>query len=252
MKLLKNIGLLLVVLSSVYFFTACNKESVTSSVVDTLTDQTIYSLEARGNLGKHGCYDLVFPVSVKLTDGTIIMAPNADSLRSAIRRWHSTQNPSNRPQRPDFVFPIQVIAEDGSIMNVASEADLQVLRATCHKPFLDSLMHRDSLGHHDFPRHDTICFTFIFPLQVKKADGTTVTVKTKEELIALTKSEHAKGPGQGGPGGGPGPFGPMGPGGHHGIPNQLQIVFPVTVTKADGTKVEVKSETEWMALRKGC
>ncbi len=238
-QLIKNSILGMIVLGLVYLFTACNKENVTTTSADTLTDQSIYSLEQRGNLGKHGCYDLVFPVSIKLTDGTVITAPNQDSLRAAIHRWHQTQNPSNDPQRPDFVYPIQVIAEDGSIINVASKEELLALKAACHKNHLDSLMHRDSLGHHNFPRHDTLCFTLVFPIQVKKSDGTTVTINSFADLKYQAKAEHGKGHGFPGPG-------------HGGLKDLLQIVYPITIKYANGTTKTINSDAELKTAREGC
>lgn len=59
-----------------YGFVACNKDALSTSTttLDALADQSLFNLEQRGNLGVHGCYDLVFPVSVKLEDGTVITA----------------------------------------------------------------------------------------------------------------------------------------------------------------------------------
>lgn len=224
---------------SLYGFVGCNKEDLTTTTLndtEALTDESSFALEQRGNLGKHGCYDLVFPLSIKFSDGAVVQVTSQDSLRKAIKAWH-LKNGGTKHERPDFVYPIQVIAEDGSIIDVADQAALLTLKAACHKDHLDSLHRRDSLHHHGFPHHDTLCFTLVFPLQVTKEDGTKVTVNTQEELKSLTLGEHRKGRGHGK---------------KHGLQNQLNLVFPVSVIKSDGSTISVGSKEALKALREGC
>lgn len=224
---------------TMYGFVACNKEDLTSTSLDAteaLTDESSYALEQRGNLGKHGCYDLVFPLSIKFSDGSVVNLTSQDSLRKAIKAWHIA-NGSRKHERPDFVYPIQVIAEDGSIIDVADQAALMTLKAACRKDHLDSLHHRDSINHHGFPRHDTLCFTLVFPIQVTKEDGSVVSVDTQEELKSLTQGEHRKGRGHGR---------------KHGLQNQLNLVFPVSVKKSDGSILTIGSKEALKALREGC
>jgi hypothetical protein len=220
-------------------FVACDKENVNSTTQDAteaLTDESSFTLEQRGNLGKHGCYDLVFPLGIKFSDGLVVNVTSQDSLRKAIKAWHISHGGS-RHERPDFVYPIQVIAEDGSVIEVADQVALITLKKACRKNHLDSLHRRDSLHHHGFPRHDTLCFTLVFPIQVTKEDGTIITINTKEELKNLTQGEHRKGRGHG----------------HkHGLRNQLNLVFPISVIKSDGTTISVASKEALKALREGC
>jgi len=226
-------------ISTVYGFIACNKEDLTTTTLDAteaLVDESSFALEQRGNLGKHGCYDLVFPLSIKFSDGAVVSVTSQDSLRKALKAWHLS-HPGVKHERPDFVYPIQVIAEDGSVIDVADQAALLTLKAACHKNHLDSLHHRDSLDHHGFPKHDTLCFTLVFPIQVTKGDGTVLTVSSQEALKTLVQGEHKKGRGHGR---------------KHGLQNQLDIVFPITVLKSDGTTVSVSSKEALKALREGC
>jgi hypothetical protein len=144
----------------------------------------------------------------------------------------------DRPHKlPTFIYPISVIAEDGSIIVVANETDLRALKEACHKSHLDSLCHRDSLDHKGFPRHDTICFSLVFPINVVKSDGTTVTVNSAADLKALSQTEHSKGHGHQG---------------HHGPKDQLNLVFPITVKKSDGTTIQVNTKEELKTLREQC
>jgi len=231
--------LLLALMAGLIILPACNTEDLSADAVgdlDALTDESTYALEQRGNLGKHGCYDLIFPLSIVFSDGSKVEVTSQDSLRNAIRAWHQAHD-AMKKEKPDFVYPIQVMAEDGSIIDVADKAALSALREACHKTYLDSVCRRDSLHHGGFPRHDTLCFTLVFPVQVTKADGTVITITSLDDLKVQTRDEHKKGRGHGI---------------KHGLTNQLQLVFPVTVKKSDGSTITILSKEELKALREGC
>lgn len=218
-------------------FVACDKESLsTNDTTVNAVDETIYALEQRGNLGRHGCYDLIFPVTIKFTDGTTKTVTNQDSLRKAVKAWHLATGTTKR-DRPGFVYPIQITAEDGSLITVNTDAELADLKAACKKRGLDSLFHRDSLHHKGFPKHDSICFTFAFPISVKKADGTVITISNVTELKTVLHAEKKGGRGHGR---------------KHGVLHQLEIVFPVTVTKADGSTAVINDKDALKALRESC
>jgi hypothetical protein len=241
-QVFKIFGFALMAILSMYGFIACNKDNTTASgdltTLDAQVNQTLTTLEARGNIGAQGCYDLVFPVSIKLADGTVITAPSQDSLRHALRAYHQSHPGADRPhQLPNFVYPVSVIAQDGSIIVVQNETELAALKAACPKHVLDSMCHRDSLDHRGFPRHDTLCFTLVFPIKVTKTDGTIVTIANAADLKNLAQSEHGQGHGHDG---------------HHGPKDQLNIVFPITVAKSDGTKQVVNTQAELKALRESC
>lgn len=234
---LKLISVASVAMIFTFGFISCDKESLsTGETTLDAVDETIYALEQRGNLGRHGCYDLIFPVTIKFSDGTTKTVTSQDSLRKAVKAWHLASGTSKR-ERPGFVFPIQVMAEDGAVITVESDTELAELKNACKKRGLDSLFHRDSLHHRGFPRHDSICFTFVFPISVKKADSSIVSVSNPTELKTLLQAERKGGRGHGR---------------KHGISNQLQIVFPVTVTKSDGTTAVLNDKTALKALRESC
>jgi len=52
---------------------SCNKSD--ELTVDEAVDQALYSAQERGGLGRYGCYELVFSVTIALPDGTIAKPP---------------------------------------------------------------------------------------------------------------------------------------------------------------------------------
>jgi len=233
----KSIPIALVAMVFTLGFIACDKESLsTNDTTLNAVDETMFALEQRGNLGRHGCYDLIFPVTIKFSNGNTKTVTSQDSLKKAVKAWHLSSG-TNKRERPGFVFPIQVTAEDGAVITVDSETELGELRSACKKRGLDSLFHRDSLHRKGFPKHDSICFTFVFPIYVKKADSTVVSVANSSELKILLHAERKGGRGHGR---------------KHGISNQLQIVFPVTVKKSDGNTAVLNDKSALKALRESC
>jgi len=71
----RNVMIATLAMITMYGFVACNKEDVNNTaqdVTEALTDESSFALEQRGNLGKHGCYDLVFPLSIRFSDGSVV------------------------------------------------------------------------------------------------------------------------------------------------------------------------------------
>ena len=58
-------------LISVSLFTSCSKDEVNttdSEVIWNYTDEAMFSLQEKGNLGRNGCFELVFPITIAFPD----------------------------------------------------------------------------------------------------------------------------------------------------------------------------------------
>lgn len=72
------------------------------------------------------CFELVFPITIQLPDGTTATADDRAALQTLIRENATTI------ARPRFVFPITVkMTEDGSLVTVNSQDELRALKAGC-------------------------------------------------------------------------------------------------------------------------
>lgn len=196
--------------------TSCQKE-------DNLTDvenfvlQSTSSLEDQCGVGRRGCYELVFPVTIQFADSTTATVDNYMEMKEAIRDWFVTnQTRPNRFNKPTLVLPIQVMNEDGELITIETLAELKELRAQCHP---------------NGPGNGTPCFTLNFPVTISFADSTEVTVNSREELRAAVHAWHLQNPGE--------------------RPHP-RLVFPISVTLQDGTVVVVNSKEELRALKAEC
>ena len=212
-------------LNLMFAINACNKDEMTDDdYINVLATETVGGLELRSRSFSHGCFELVFPVNIKMPDGMIKIAENNDSLKRLLRGFCMADNAL---PKPELVFPIEIKAQDGTVMKVASLDELKALRKECFRNMLDSLRHKEKGGRSG----DSLCFTLVFPIEVKKPDGSLVKVLSKEELKSLIKNEART---------------------SHGKKNKIEIVFPVEVRLTDGMTKILNSESELKALIRSC
>ena len=207
---------------------ACNKTTELST--DELVDQALYSVQERGGMGRFGCCELVFPVTLVLPDGTTAEVNSYDEVKQTLRA-HFDAAGSPRPprgQRPHltFVFPISVISQDGEVITVETEEAMRRLRADCAGA---------TFGNHD-PRghgqHGLSCFDIVFPITIAFPDGTTATAADRQALHLLLRTWRKDNPG---------------------ATQRPQITFPITVKMTDdGSLVTVNSREDLRQLKEDC
>jgi hypothetical protein len=83
----------------------------------------------RGHGIRNACFKPVFPLTIEFPNGSLLEASTPLTLKSAIRAWRRTvDNPTSRPV---LVFPITVIYEDGTQVEVESKEALKTLKDEC-------------------------------------------------------------------------------------------------------------------------
>lgn len=212
-------------LGLLFILNACNKDEIADDdYINVLATETVGGLELRSRSFNHGCFELVFPVSIKMPDGMIKIVENNDSLKRLLRGFCMADNAL---PKPELVFPIEIKAQDGTVMKVASLEELKTLKQECFRNMLDSLRHKEKGGR----SRESLCFTLVFPIEIKKSDGSLVKVLSKEELKSLIKNEART---------------------NHRKKNKIEIIFPVEVILSDGMTKMLNSESELKSLIRSC
>ena len=207
---------------------ACNKTD--SATVENAIDEVLYNVQERGGMGRFGCYELVFPVSITLPDNTTATVNTYDALKQTLRTYFETNGtPGNghhgiRP-RIDFVFPISVISQDGEVITLENQDQLLRLREACAGTF----------GNHGFQghgQHGLSCFEVVFPITIQFPDGTTASATDRQSLHQLLRTWHQANPD---------------------VQERPKMVFPITVKMTeDGALVTVNSREELHDLKESC
>jgi hypothetical protein len=227
LKVLKSLVLPLALIMGLVV--ACNKSSELTT--EELLDQALYSAQERGGMGRFGCYELVFPVTIILPDASTTEVNSYDELKQALRTYFDAnggghhQHHGNRPNL-SFEFPISVVSEDGEIITVDSDIQLMSIRVACAGA---------TFGNHD-PRghgqHGLSCFDIVFPITIKFPDGTTAEATDRLALRQLIRTWKTNNPD---------------------ATERPQIVFPLTVKiDEDGSLVTVNNREELRRLKEGC
>ncbi len=208
------------------FFTACNKDNSTEAVEEAV-DEALYSVQERGGMGRYGCYELVFPLSITLPDNTTAEIESYDDLKQTLRSYFQANGGGKPKKRPQiqFVFPISVVSQDGEIITVASQEEMLALRADCPGTF-------DKHGPRGHGDRGLSCFELTFPVTILFPDSTTATAADRQALHELIRTWRKDNPG---------------------VRQRPQLTFPITVKmKDDGTLVTVNSREELRQLKEDC
>lgn len=223
--ILKGFGILALVAIG---FVSCKKdESTLVSTTDLVssteyTEMSVYEMQCDGALGKLGCYELVFPVTIQFSDNTTLTANSYDELKEGIKAWREANGKGSG--RPEFVFPISVINEAGETIVVDSKEQLRELRAACP----DS----KGRGHKGHFLRGLKCFDLVFPVTLVFPDASELEVGSYEELKNATIEWRRNNPR---------------------AKNHPVIKFPFSVTlKSDGSTVTIESREDLKELKKSC
>ena len=215
---------------------SCDKSSETSVTTDDLVDQALYSAQERGGMGRFGCYELVFPVTVVLPDSSTVEVNSYEEMKQALRDYFDTNGggvqgphhggPGHHGPKISFAFPISVLNEDGELITVDSEEALRELREACAG---NTFGNHGPQGH---GQHGLSCFELVFPITVQFPDSTTASAADRQALRELIRTWKQNNPG---------------------VQGRPQIVFPVTVKMDDdGSLVTVNSREELHQLKEDC
>ena len=97
------------------------------------------------------CFELVFPVSFIMPDGSNIIISNRDEWEE-IKNWYD-ENPDSE-YRPSIQYPIDIIYEDDSIFTINNDEEMFEAKSSC----ID-------------------CIAFVFPVGFYMPDGSTIIVE---------------------------------------------------------------------------
>jgi hypothetical protein len=195
--------------------------------------KALYAVQERGGIGKLGCYELVFPVSIQLPDSTTATVADYDAMKAAIRAYFQANGTGagtgihqHGGNRFHFVYPVDVLNQDGVILTVNNETELRALRADC--PGFTGGPGGNHNGHSNHLR----CFDFVYPITIAFPDGTTATATSGANMRTIIKDWKQANPT---------------------VSGRPEIAFPITVKlTVDSSLVVVNSKQELHDLRKDC
>ena len=211
-------------LASLTLFTSCEKDDVNVvEDVEFFVNSAVFDLEERGNCGRFGCYEFVFPITIQFPDESTAEVEDYETLRSTIRDWKEAN--SDAEERPSLAFPLDVMDEDGAIITVEDRAGLVELRRECRRDFFERMRHKRGKNRKDR------CFKLVYPLTLDLPDGGTITAENPRSLRLQVRAWRTE---------------------NRGSEARPTLSFPVEVEYEDGTIVSAANADELKALREAC
>ena len=210
-----------------FIFMGCNKEDVViSEQTEQYAEEVVFRTQESTNLGKYGCYDLVFPVTLNFPDGFMVDVTSYESMREEVIKWRK-ENPKVRT-KPNIQFPFDVVNEDGELITVDNESEQRELKLQCGRNFFSV---NSFIGH---GKRRKLCFTLEYPFSVVLDNGVIVTIeKPIDRRLLHNRLKQIK----------------------SNYPNakiKLNFVYPITVRLEDDTMVTINNQDELKKLIKDC
>ncbi len=127
-----------------------------------LTDRKGKDKGHRHGCNRNECYELVYPVTYVMPDGTAISGDDHETLRADIKEWYK-ENRGER-EKPSLEFPVDIIYEDGTVVTLENEQDMRSAYEYCKGE-----------------EWEKKCFEKVFPLTVTMPDGTEITMTEEDD-----------------------------------------------------------------------
>ncbi|MFT4665376.1 MAG: hypothetical protein ACI8YQ_001788 [Polaribacter sp.] len=208
-------------LFSLTFFTSCDKDSdglSAETTTEAFTTSTMAAIQREASAGPEGCFEFVFPITIEFADATSQTLNDYVELKAAILAWKEA-NP-DATERPNLVFPLEVISQDGEVLSVTDREELRALKRACRN------------GNNGHGKCKRPCFNILFPITISFPDGTTAEAADRLALKTLVRAWKEANPD---------------------ATERPVIVFPIEVEmKADGSIVEVADKEALKILKESC
>jgi hypothetical protein len=165
------------------------------------------------------CFDIVFPITFVMPDGTEIRGDSADEIHLAIREWYAN-NPGTK-EKPAMQYPVTIVYEDGTEVEIENEEAMIEAKKACVKE-----RNEEKKREHRMP-----CFEMVYPLVYVMPDGSEIKGENEEELRQAIMEWYKANPQ---------------------ISAKPELQFPVEIIFEDGTTETIDDRDALIAAFKAC
>lgn len=191
---------------------SCNKFD---QLDEEFAEETIQGFAIETRSGAGGCYELVFPIEVDYPDATSESYDSFDELKAAIQLWKEENGGGPIADRPQLVYPIEIINEEGEVISVEDRATMRELRKECRR---EKAKMRP-------------CFRFEYPVSLVFPDGEVMEFEDRKALKMAVRNWKMNNPD---------------------ADERPMLEFPVSIKYKDGTIVEIASKEALIEAKAAC
>ena len=160
------------------------------------------------------CFNLVFPVTFDMTDGsTITVTSNDEDGWTEIKAWYEA-NPDSE-EKPALQYPVDIVYEkDETTVTINNDDEMRGAYRHCG-------------GRDD---RDRACFALVYPVTFIMPDGSTITVADREDWAELKAWYEANPDSE----------------------ERPTLQYPVDITYRDGTTQTINNDEEMRIAKEDC
>ena len=203
---------------------------LTSCQDDLNTDESILNYESEfrsENALASSCYELVYPVTIELSDGTQQSVEDKTEFRAAAKADKEANG--REVGRPDLIYPVEVIV-DGETQSIADQASLDAITAECGGKSGGRSGGKGNRGKGSNGKGES-CFSLVYPLTFEFTDGATITIASRDERKEAFQAFKEANPD---------------------TEEKPAIQYPVTIEFQDGTTQSIASAEELDSAKEVC
>jgi glutathione peroxidase-family protein len=197
-----------------FIFTACEKSDSASDKNFEKDEWEITDKEG-DDKDKKDCFNLIYPVTYTMPDGTNISGDDEEALWGAIKVWY--ENHPDVKEEPSLNYPIQIAFPDSDVpVTVNNEEEKnEIKKEKCD--YADDKDIKD-------------CFNLIYPVTYTMPDGTNISGDDEEVLWGAIKVWYEN---------------------HPDVKEEPSLNYPVQIAFPDSdVPVTVNNEEEMMEIKK--
>ena len=202
--------------------TSCEKEveeneteEYNTELSENESENSDNNSENESDVGESDCFDFIYPIEISYPDGTIKSIDSDSLLEIALDEWEEFSQ--DTLGELSLVFPIDVILEDDTEIQIIDELSYEDLYNSCEE------------GEEGEDEDD--CFELLYPVTVIYPDGTSAVANSYQELDQLEEMWEDSNPD---------------------TEEEPILLFPVEIVLNDGTITEVATEQDLEDLEDNC
>lgn len=169
--IMKKINLSLLLLLFLLAFTACESDVIELEEMEEEQPEMIILEGLEGIFDNDECYEIVYPISYTMPDGSTVTGNNEEELEIAFREWERLNGEFDR--EPQLILPITVLVDENREELAINDVEgLERLERYCEDGELDD----------DDDREERDCSDLVYPVSYTMPDGTIIFGDNAEEI----------------------------------------------------------------------
>ncbi|MGK0391653.1 MAG: hypothetical protein ACI94Y_004420 [Maribacter sp.] len=162
------------------------------------------------------CFELIYPVSYNMPDGTVITGNNKEEIWAPIKIWYEA-NPDSE-EKPTLQYPVDLIFDEGTEKTIESEEEMKWAKKGCK-------------GKKDKDKEYESCLDLVFPASFDMPDNSVLTANDEKDMWTAIKAWYEVNPN---------------------AEEKPALQYPVDVVFEDGNIATINNKEEMIIAKKNC